>query len=308
MGGGPAITHRPIFMKSNTELTNSLRANFEACRQATEGSSTQTNSDKTSDTSSKLPPWTQQDGDTLYIPSLSFAAEGLAEEREQYDITVKLFFLPTTRRGARCQHATEAIDHVLRELRAPSIDLLIISFPGVTFDADDDEEEEEEQNETDDCGDAAIPSAGREEEDEMGRTWHTLERLQARGLVRRLGLAEFSSERLRRFLPRTRVRPAVDQINVRDCCVVPRPLIDYAKAEHIELLTHNDCTNILPEGTIRELLGPGAKGAGVLAADGAEAGLKGDVTPQWVVKYTAVVQDRGVIENKGYFAMAEINQ
>jgi glutamate--cysteine ligase regulatory subunit len=30
------------------------------------------------------------------------------------------------------------------------------------------------------------------------------------------------------------------------------------------------------------------------------------VEPQWVVKYTAVVKDRGVVENKGYFAVAEL--
>jgi glutamate--cysteine ligase regulatory subunit len=37
-------------------------------------------------------------------------------------------------------------------------------------------------------------------------------------------------------------------------------------------------------------------------------GLKGDVEPQWVIKYTAVVRDRGVVENKGYFAGAELNE
>jgi glutamate--cysteine ligase regulatory subunit len=120
-------------------------------------------------------------------------------------------------------------------------------------------------------------------------------------------LAEFGSERLKKFLPRTKVRPSVDQINVRDCCVVPRSLILYAKQEKIELLTHNDCTNILPPGTVRELLGSGENGAGVLAGpEEGSQGLKGEVEPQWVVKYTAVVRDRGVIENKGYFAMAEL--
>ena len=36
--------------------------------------------------------------------------------------------------------------------------------------------------------------------------------------------------------------------------------------------------------------------------------LRGEVEPQWVVKYTAVVKDRGVVENKGYFAVAELRQ
>jgi glutamate--cysteine ligase regulatory subunit len=66
----------------------------------------------------------------------------------------------------------------------------------------------------------------------------------------------------------------------------------------------------LPEGTIRELLGPGKGGAGVLSAkapavgDVVGEGLKGDVVPLWVVKYTAVVKNRGVVENKGYYAAA----
>ena len=85
------------------------------------------------------------------------------------------------------------------------------------------------------------------------------------------------------------------------------------------MLTHNDCTDILPLGTTRELLGRGERGAGILAErkegvvngnmDGkgsAEGwGLEGDIEPQWVIKYTAVVKNRGVIENKGYFAVAQ---
>lgn len=196
-------------------------------------------------------------------------------------------------------HAQEAISLVLRELRMPSIDLLIVSFPGVSFDADDEEENEEQPNWTQD-GDSEDVNA-------MVETWKALEHLHEKGLALQIGVSEFGNERLEKFLPRTKVRPSVDQINVRDCCVVPKSLILYAKQERIELLTHNDCTNVLPSGTVRELLGSGEKGAGVLSGPNEESdGLKGDVEPQWVVKYTAVVRDRGVIESKGYFAMAEV--
>lgn len=178
----------------------------------------------------------------------------------------------------------------------PSVDLLIVSFPGVSFDADDEEEEDDLEG---------SHTTEGEDLDAMIQTWRVLECLHSKGTVAQLGLAEFGSERLQRFLPRTNIRPSVDQINVRDCCVVPKALILYAKQEKIELLTHNDCTNILPRGTVRELLGE--RGAGVLAGPEEDSnGLKGEVEPQWVVKYTAVVRDRGVIENKGYFAAAEI--
>jgi glutamate--cysteine ligase regulatory subunit len=86
-------------------------------------------------------------------------------------------------------------------------------------------------------------------------------------------------------------------------------LIELAKKENIQLLTHNDSMNILSSGTLRELLGQGPKGAGVLAESkrGID-GMKGDITSQWVVKYTAVVRNRGVVENKGYFAIAELKE
>jgi glutamate--cysteine ligase regulatory subunit len=142
----------------------------------------------------------------------------------------------------------------------------------------------------------------------MITTWRTLEKLHSEGLVTKLGIAEFGVTRLSRFLEQTEIKPSVNQINVRDCCVVPKPLIIYAKQKQIELLTHNDCTNILPRGTLRQILGSGENGSGVLAGEGNENGLKGDVEPQWVVKYTAVVKDRGVVESKGYFAVAELRE
>ncbi|KAL8828600.1 MAG: hypothetical protein Q9191_002501 [Dirinaria sp. TL-2023a] len=301
MNGGPSIIRRPASEKSNVELINSLRSTFLASKQAF--STTKTDAGTTSaveiSKAENIPysAWTRYEDNTLFVPSIDFTQTGLAEERSQYDITVKLFFLPSTSSAERCKHAREAVDLVLKELHMDSIDLLIVSFPGVSFDADDEDEDEDED------------SQGGEGEDleAMVQTWKALEYLHSQGIAKQIGVAEFGKERLERFLPGTLVRPSVDQINVKDCCVVPKSLILYAKSEKIELLTHNDCTNILPRGTVRDLLGSGEKGSGVLAGPEDEInGLRGDVAPQWVVKYTAVVRDRGVIEYKGYFAMAEI--
>ncbi|KAK3989262.1 hypothetical protein QBC44DRAFT_327841 [Cladorrhinum sp. PSN332] len=142
-------------------------------------------------------------------------------------------------------------------------------------------------------------------DDEEVAAWATIEQFHSAGLARKIGLAEFGTEKLARFLKKVTARPAVNQINIKNCCNVPPPLMKLAKEQGIELLAHSDCTDILPKGTLRELLGQGLGGAGILADD-SEEGLKGDLVPQWVVKYTAVVRDRGVIENKGYFAGAEL--
>ncbi|MCJ1286850.1 hypothetical protein MMC26_006196 [Xylographa opegraphella] len=299
MNGGPSIIRRPTSEKSNTELTNSLRANFLASQLAVTSSNGDglSNGDHSNGLQSSHAThhskWTSRDGDTIYIPTIDFAISGLFEERSEYDITVKLFFLPSTRTSESSLHTQEAISLVLRELHVPSIDLLIVSFQGVSFDADDDEDEDIEGDQNQET----------EHLNDMIETWRALEKLHTKGVVAQIGLAEFGSERLKKFLPSTTVRPSVDQINVRDCCVVPKSLILYAKQEKIELLTHNDCTNILPKGTVRELLGSGDQVARLLAGSDE---LSGEIEPQWVVKYTAVVRDRGVIENKGYFAMAEL--
>ncbi|CBF87007.1 hypothetical protein AN2514.2 [Aspergillus nidulans FGSC A4] len=294
--GGPSVIRQPSTFKSNVELINSLRANFQAAQQSIPSEPS------TADSAA----WTKQEDDTLYIPAVDFSQRGLAEERSQYDITVKLFYLPGIPVSRRCAHTKQAIDLVLKELHVDSIDLLIVSFPGIHFDAEDDSEEEESIS-----VDGGSSFEHEDDFDSLVQTWKCLESLHEQGKILQLGVAEFGSERLARFLEHTRVKPAVNQINLKDCCVVPKSLILYAKEQKIDLLTHNDCNDILPKGTIRELLGPGERGAGILAPtpelDGKDGGLvKGDIETQWVVKYTAVVKDRGVVENKGYFALADV--
>ncbi|KAJ5106002.1 hypothetical protein NUU61_003349 [Penicillium alfredii] len=298
-GGRPSVLRQPLTQKSNVELINSLRLNFLASQHIESPPSNGADSNGTNPTiTNGCPSWTLHRDDALYIPAIDFTQSGLAEERDQYDITVKLFYLPGIPASRRCAHTREAIDLVLKELHVESIDLLIVSFPGILFDADDDSDEEEYAG--DRSGDA-------DDFDSMVQTWRVLESLHEQGSIAQLGVAEFGCDRLARFLPHTKAQPSVDQINLKDCCVVPKSLILYAKQEHIQLLTHNDCNDILPVGTTRELLGPGEKGAGILAsAPGATDGIQGDVEPQWVVKYTAVVKDRGVVENKGYFALADV--
>ncbi|KAK5086460.1 hypothetical protein LTR05_003628 [Lithohypha guttulata] len=296
MSSGQSVMRRPIYSKSNVELVNGLRANFSLYQHHFSSSNNPSDAYKQ---------WTTQEDNTLFVPVLR--PQTLSEPRESYDITVKLFYLPGIPASRRCKHTREAIDLVLKELGVQSVDLLIVSFPGVSFDADDDGEEEMSEDES-----ASADSDDSQGLDAQVKSWKVLEDYHSRGIISQLGLSEFSSDRLDKFLPEVSVRPTVDQINVKDCCVVPKTLIMYAKNNNIELLTHNDCMDILPCGTTRELLGPGDGGAHILASNpdspDSEPGLKGNIEPQWVIKYTAVVKDRGVVENKGYFAMAQLGE
>ncbi|KAI0134440.1 glutamate-cysteine ligase modifier subunit [Xylariales sp. AK1849] len=304
VSGGPSIIRKPGEYRSNLEFTNSLRSSFLAAQQDYAAASSNGNGDGNGNGTNGHHPhtngdrpaievWTERDGATLYVPRIDWSSAGLQEERTQYEITLKLFFLPTTPASERSQYVEAALHLVKKELGVNDVDLLIASFPGMSFEGDC-EWEADKMNST----------MGNDEEEV--HSWSALEKLHQEGQIQRLGIAEFGTEKLSNFIKKVNIRPAVDQINIKNCCNVPPPLTTLAKEESIELLTHSDCTDILPSGTLRELLGQGVRGAGVLADESTNDGLKGNLIPQWVVKYTAFVKDRGVIENKGYFAGAEL--
>jgi glutamate--cysteine ligase regulatory subunit len=283
---------------SHTELTWSLRDNFKGARQEAQELSQERTGDSPQN-GNQHADWVSysEDGKSLYLPRLDFSNSALKEERDQYDITAKIFFLSDEDISAREQHLRQAIDLVQKELHMSSVDLLIVSFPGVYFD-----------EESEGCADK-IKS--------RGPTWKLVEKLHNDGLVRKLGVSEFGANRLQPFLETATVHPSVNQISLRDCCSVPKPLSSLAKSNNIELLVNNDSVNIMPRGTIRSLLD--YEGAGILPRVSERIGdkrkrqengdrLEGQVIPQWVIKYTAVVKNRGVVENKGYFACAKYIQ
>jgi len=258
MNGGPSILRKPG-AKSNSELTNSLRANFLAAQQdysppisattSTTNGDDESHVDKNgSSVRPQVSVWTRRDGSDYYIPTIDWSMSGLAEEPSSYDVTVKLFYLPGALVEDRARYTKDAVEMVLKELGIPSIDLLIVSFPGMSFDGDCEWEADKK-------------NSIQGNDDEEVSSWVALEELYNQGTVKKLGISEFGSEKLSRFLEQVKVRPQVDQINVKDCCNVPPPLIKLAKTEGIELLTHQDCTDILPPGTLRELLGQGPSGA-----------------------------------------------
>jgi glutamate--cysteine ligase regulatory subunit len=333
MTGGTSAFHRPVHQKSNIEFLNSLQGNIAAAREGAleEIQLVQTPPAETADEpltngeSASGPPqvqdvpytsWTgtTEGTDTLEIPRIDWTDAGLSEDRAQYDVTAKLFILPLLPESRRATVAAEAVELVLKALNIRDLDLLVTSFPDIYFDAEDEGSDSE--------GEAAAAGSGlnqpfgqSKETAQIAHVWTGVEKLENTGIVKELGVSEFGLKRLESFLQWAHVKPRVDQVNLRDCCVVPKPLIRYAKGHGIKLLTHNDCTDILPPGTVRELLGPREDGGvGVLTRQNEDStksqsgGLQGDVEPWFVVKYTAVIKDRGIIENKGYFAVAELRQ
>jgi aryl-alcohol dehydrogenase-like predicted oxidoreductase len=72
--------------------------------------------------------------------------------------------------------------------------------------------------------------------------WRTLEQLHCKGAIGRLGVTDFTESDLQAFAGKVQVQPAVNQIDLAQCCQLPRELIKYAKSNDIELLAHSDCS------------------------------------------------------------------
>lgn len=298
MSAGPSIIRkRGSGNRSNLELINSLRDNFAAAQQdyaTAPPAATNGNGNGNGIAPTPISSWTDRtsDSDIFFIPRIDWSGAGLRDEANQYEITVKLFFLQGSPLEDRERYVTDALALVRKELgvvdATTPFDLVVVSFPGMSFEGNCEMKAER-------------INAQQGNLDEEVATWRIFEDLHHKGQVQRLGVAEFGGQKLNAFIDRTCVRPAVNQINLQNCCNVPPPLRKVAEERGVELNVHSDCTDILPCGTLRELLGP--QGAGVLASSPeADDGLKGEIAPRWVARYVAFVKDRGVVENKGYFA------
>ena len=124
-------------------------------------------------------------------------------------------------------------------------------------------------------------------------------------------MSEFSSRRLRRLLSDVKAssgtlrRPSVDQVNLRDpsSCAqsIPRQLETLARDEAIELLTHADCSDLLPPATFSALLdGVADRLPTALRQTRDGRFVSRPFAAEWVLKYTIVHRERMSVVDKGY--------
>jgi diketogulonate reductase-like aldo/keto reductase len=150
---------------------------------------------------------------------------------------VKLFFLSPQGSSdpLSVNHLHNAIQHLETAIGATStgikIDHFILAIPNQTFDENGLDPSEIEQF-TEDVQVFYLP------------IWKRLSELRQSGKIGRLGVSEFSKQQLEILKVAAvnvgAVAPEINQVNLHDCCVLPKELIEYAKTEGIELLTHGD--------------------------------------------------------------------
>ncbi|XP_076091744.1 glutamate--cysteine ligase regulatory subunit-like [Mytilus galloprovincialis] len=182
------------------------------------------------------------------------------EERGDLKLTVKIFLcslLPA-------ELLKEATNKALKELNVSFIETVLLALP-------------EFEDEDDLTLEVIKPY------------WTCLEELVDSEAVLSLGIADLNKSLLEQLYNWARVKPHINQVNLESCCVMPKDLVEYAKDNDIQLLTHNDPRDILPTKSFQELI----------STNTTEKDGEG-WDPLWVLRYSVLVKCRGIIKTKGY--------
>lgn len=120
--------------------------------------------------------------------------------------------------------------------------------------------------------------------------WAVLEDYVKEGRVSQLGVADVGGGCLRKLHGWARVRPAIAQINLASCCVVPPALHAFCRANDVQLLTHADPPDLLSIAAVKTL---------------SDAGV-GCHNLDWCARYQVHIKCRGVLALKGYVCKATL--
>ncbi|KAI5638412.1 hypothetical protein NE865_09046 [Phthorimaea operculella] len=121
--------------------------------------------------------------------------------------------------------------------------------------------------------------------------WAVLEDFVKHGRVYQLGVADVGGGCLRKLHAWARIKPAIAQINLASCCVVPPSLHTFCRANDVQLLTHADPPDLLSIAAMKTLSDAGV-GCGNL---------------DWCARYQVHIKCRGVLALKGYVCKATLD-
>lgn len=202
------------------------------------------------------------------VPCQCYSVSLGGEERQPLNITLKLFT-----DSISATELSSAIYTALSELSVARVEAIVLSL--LTDSSDGGE------------GDADLPQV----QQTLVSLWGVLERFQKEGVVQHLGVSDLPQSVFEAMFSNDQVcvKPSLIQINLNNCCSVPEDLRNFCRVRNVQILTHNDAQEILPEAVLTSV-------------------LRGRVTlpcPEqwrlrWSLRYLVMVQHTGVIKNKGY--------
>lgn len=116
---------------------------------------------------------------------------------------------------------------------------------------------------------------------QLKKLWSTLERYAAHGKIGQLGIADLDVDSMRDLFEASTVHPTIAQINLAACCVVPPQLQEFCGQNDIQMLTHSDPQELLPQQVLSKL-----------ELDAYHA--------TWITRYQVHIKCRGVLAGKGF--------
>ncbi|KAG9005854.1 hypothetical protein FRB94_003925 [Tulasnella sp. JGI-2019a] len=222
----------------------------------------------------------------LYVPRPSDLKLTSLSAGSVPEVSLKMRFYEPQEGVDRRAQVDEALKSFQEATGLHQVDRFVIGFDGIRWAGGDEE-----------C------TSGAKDIDSLtqGGIWEHISR---QSLLQTIGVSDFSCFHLSRFLsqlptsdtPNVR-RPKINQLNFdRE---LPEPLDKLAKAEGIELQSHSD--NRVPYQGIETLLTEFQKQLPLPSsyAERLEKGLKA-IEMHWVLKYTILLKDRGLVADKGY--------
>jgi len=155
------------------------------------------------------------------------------------------------------QYLTEAIDKAFAVLNINSVHNVIIAYHN---------KQSEGQNDV----------IGK-----IKNVWKVLEKYARDKKILQIGLSDIEEAAFRLIYDWADIKPSIIQINLATCCVVPPTLQAFCKDNEVQLLTHSDPNEILPESSIQGVFGRPLK-------------------LNWALRFLVHIKCRGVLTTKGY--------
>lgn len=204
-----------------------------------------------------------------YVTSISCAHPNYREtvpkdERSDLKLTLKIFLCSLL----SPESVAEAIQTVLSDLEVTFVESVIVALP---------EFDHEELDIT-----------------VIQPYWKVLEKLVNEEKVLSLGMADLDKRHLEQLFEWAEVKPVVNQVNLESCCVMPKELVEFAKENDIQLLTHNDPKTLLSVESLQSVI-----------RDNSTEKDSENWEPLWVLRYSSLIKNRGIIKSKGYLMRAE---
>ncbi|KAG7204482.1 hypothetical protein KM043_004913 [Ampulex compressa] len=171
-------------------------------------------------------------------------------DRKNAKITVKVFMS-----SPKAESLKEAMDKIFIVLGTNAIESLVISYTGANSKED------------------LVTS--------LKCLWPAVEEYVTLGLLSDVGLSDVNTNEFIDLFQWAKVKPNIVQISLATCCVVPPALQKFTMDHEVQLLTHSDPGQILPQEALNDVFGNG-------------------VSLHWIARYQIHLKCRGILSSKGY--------